>query len=132
VFDWFQKIFSLIRIDKKYNPKELGRAGEDEAVRFLKRKGLRIIGRNVRVGKYEIDLIAQDGEEIVFVEVKTCKNDKWNYPEDKVNYKKRKNLKRAGNRYLLRYFPKTKYYRFDIVAITWEPNISVYWIKDAF
>lgn len=132
MFDWFQKIFSLIRIDKEYTSKELGRAGEDEAVRFLKNKGLKIIGRNVRIGKYEIDLIARDKEEIVFVEVKTCKNDKWSYPEDKVNYKKRKNLKKAGSRYIFHYFPKTKSYRFDIVAITWEPTISVYWIKDAF
>ncbi len=132
MFDWFQKIFSLIRLDKEYTSKELGKAGEDEAVRLLRNKGLKIIGRNVRIGKYEIDLIAQDGKEIVFVEVKTYKDNKWGYPEDKVDYKKRKNLKRAGNQYILRYSPKTKSYRFDIVAITWEPTVSVYWIKDAF
>ncbi len=126
------KILPFIRIDKELISKELGREGENEAVRFLRNKGLKIIGRNERVGRYEIDIIAREGEEIVFVEVKTCKNDKWNYPEDKVNYKKRKNLKRAGNRYILRYFPKAKHYRFDIIAITWEPTISVYWIKDAF
>ncbi|MGC9053067.1 MAG: YraN family protein, partial [Candidatus Hydrogenedens sp.] len=65
-------------------------------------------------------------------EVKTCRNDKWNYPEDKVNYKKRKNLRKAGKQYIIRYAPHTKYYRFDIIAITWEPTLSVQWIKNAF
>lgn len=130
--NWLLKIFPFIKIDRDLSPKELGREGENEAVRFLKNQGLKVLEKNVRLGKYEIDLIARDGEELVFVEVKTHRNDKWNYPEDKVDYKKRKNLKKAGNRYILRYAPQIKYYRYDIVAITWEPSVSIHWIKNAF
>ncbi|MGC8739582.1 MAG: YraN family protein [Candidatus Hydrogenedens sp.] len=130
--NWLEKIFPFIKIDRELTPRDLGREGEKEAVRFLKNQGLKVLGTNVRIRKYEIDLIARDGNELVFVEVKTCRNDKWNYPEDKVNYKKRKNLRKAGKQYIIRYAPHTKYYRFDIIAITWEPTLSVQWIKNAF
>lgn len=52
------------------NRSAAGKAGEDEAARFLERSGLRVIGRNFRSRRGEIDLIAVDGETLVFVEVK--------------------------------------------------------------
>ncbi len=130
--NWLLKIFPFIEINRELAPKDLGKEGENEAVRFLKNQGLKVVGTNIRIGKYEIDLVARDDEELVFVEVKTCRNDKWSYPEDKVGYKKRKNLRKAGKRYIARYAPQTKYFRFDIVAITWEPSVSIHWIKNAF
>jgi putative endonuclease len=72
----------------------------------LKRNGLKILGRNVKVGRKEIDLIAKDTDEVVFIEVKTCRNDNGFYPEDKVNYKKQKNIKKAAQQYLLKTYPK--------------------------
>ncbi len=132
MFNWIFEIFSWIKIERNLSPKELGREGEKEAIRFLKNQGLKILAKNVRLGRFEIDLIARDSEELVFIEVKTCRNDDWSYPEDRVDYKKKKNLKKAGIQYIRRYSPDTKYYRFDIIAITWEPEVSIHWIKNAF
>ncbi len=128
---WLLKILPFIK-KSNLTPSELGKAGEEESVRFLKKNGLKILERNVKVGRKEIDLIAKDGDEIVFVEVKTCRNENGIYPEDKVNYKKQKNIKKAAHQYIFRYLPQTKYYRFDIIAITWEPSVSIRWIKNAF
>jgi len=132
VLNWLSKIFPFIKIEKELTPKELGKEGESEAAQFLKKHGLKVLERNVRIGKYEIDLIAKDGEELVFVEVKTCRNNEWIYPEDKVDYKKKRNLRRAGNRYIVKYSSRIRDYRFDIIAITWEPSLSIHWIKNAF
>lgn len=49
----------------------LGRAGEDAAVRFLEDAGLRVLARNFRSRRGEIDIVARDGETLVFVEVKS-------------------------------------------------------------
>lgn len=56
---------------------ELGKWGEDEAARFLQRKGFSILERDWRVGKRDLDIIAlkEDGKLLVFVEVKTRRND---------------------------------------------------------
>ena len=55
-------------------PRPLGRRGEDAAARFLKKQGYRILDRNRFLGKYEIDIIARDGNCIAFVEVKSGRN----------------------------------------------------------
>lgn len=52
------------------NRSAAGKTGEDEAARFLEGRGMRIVARNVRSRRGEIDLVAVDGETIVFVEVK--------------------------------------------------------------
>ncbi len=51
----------------------LGQAGEDRAARYLQHRGYRILGRNVRLGRGELDIIARHGELVIFVEVKTHK-----------------------------------------------------------
>lgn len=51
--------------------KELGDFGERVAAHKLEAEGMRIVGRNVRVGRVEVDLIAEDGDELVFIEVRT-------------------------------------------------------------
>ncbi|HOV32161.1 MAG TPA: YraN family protein [Candidatus Hydrogenedens sp.] len=132
MINWLLKIFPFVIEKRNLTPSELGKAGEEESVRFLKRNGLKILDRNVKVGRKEIDLIAKDGDEVVFIEVKTCRNESGFYPEDKVNYKKRKNIKKAAQQYIIKCLPKTKYYRFDIIAIIWEPSVSIRWIKNAF
>lgn len=55
---------------KRVNRSEIGRRGEDEAARFLEASGLRILARNFRTRRGEVDIIARDGDTIVFVEVK--------------------------------------------------------------
>lgn len=84
------------------------------------------------MGKLELDLIAQDGKEIVFVEVKTRNSNRWGFPESNVDYKKQKALMRAGRYYFLKNCADSQTYRFDIIAITIEPKIQIEWIKNAF
>lgn len=58
--------------------KDIGNFGEKACTRFLRKKGFKIIGRNVRMGHLEIDIIASDKTHVVFVEVKTRNTDKSN------------------------------------------------------
>jgi len=132
VIKWLLKILPLRREASELLPFELGKAGEEEAIKYLKKKGLKILGKNIKIGRKEIDIVAEENDEIVFVEVKTCRNENWTYPENKVDYKKKENIRKTAHRYIKKYNVRKKYYRFDIIAITWEPEKSIHWIKNAF
>lgn len=74
---------------------QIGKFGEDYCAKYLKRiKKLKILARNVTIGKLEMDIIAYDDKYLVFVEVKTRSADKNNYfrPSAAVNHEKRTNL----------------------------------------
>ena len=60
---------------------DLGKRGEDLATEYLMKKGYKILERNFRAGKCEIDIVAKDGQKLVFVEVKTRKTDYFGQPE---------------------------------------------------
>lgn len=74
--------------------KDIGNFGEKVCARFLRKKGFKIIGRNVRIGHLEVDVIASDKTHVVFVEVKTRNTDKNNIlrPAAAVDSDKRTNL----------------------------------------
>ncbi len=114
-------------------PKPLWIRGEDAAARFLKRAGYRILDRNVRLVRNEIDLIAQDGDTIVFVEVRTRATLDDVPPEDTIGPVKQAHLRQAARHYLMRH-GREHYYRFDVVAIIMpergKPVITHY--PDAF
>lgn len=112
----------------------LGKAGEDAAVSLLKRKGMRILERNWRAGKLEIDIIAQDSDMIVFVEVKTRKSSKISSPLDAVNYHKRQNLIKAAKQWLSTNQAWDLAARFDVVAIIAQNGqiLNVEHISNAF
>jgi putative endonuclease len=99
-----------------------GQWGEKQAEEFLKRKGLKILGRRFRVTERdELDLVARDGEQLVFVEVKTRRNESYGRPADAVDRRKRHVLSRAAVRYLAR-LRRPVYFRFDIVEVIGEPG----------
>ena len=101
-----------------------GRRGEEQAARFLKQAGLKILARNVRVGRDELDLIAQQGETMIFVEVKTRKNEHFGRPVSAVNPAKRRKLSRAAIRFLKKRKLRPPYIRFDVVEVIGdEPEI---------
>lgn len=78
----------------------IGKLGEDIAVKYLGNKGYGILARNYRKPWGEIDIIAKNGEILVFVEVKTQKAGfEWR-PEENVNFHKKKQLSRMINTYL--------------------------------
>jgi len=106
-----------------FRPKQLtlGARGERLAARFLRKRGYRILLCNYRIGADEIDLIALDGDTLVFVEVKTREDDSVYIPEARVDRHKQITQTRAAKRYLSNYreMPAA---RFDVVAIVWPPG----------
>ena len=96
----------------------LGARGEREAERFLRRKGYRIVERNWRCDGGEVDLIARDGQWLVFLEVKTRRGEHVR-PEDQIHSFKEGRLRHAADVYLTRYRGNPPPVRFDVVAIVW-------------
>ncbi len=113
--------------------KPLGSEGEDLAVRFLQKKGYRIVARNYKTPVGEIDIIARDGDTIVFIEVKTRTDISFGYPFEAVNKRKRQKLKNLALLYLKRQ-GKESPVRFDVLSIFYMDNgkKDIEHIKDAF
>jgi putative endonuclease len=97
----------------------LGDKGENVAARYLRDQGMRIITRNYRCDLGEIDIVARDGETLVFAEVKTRVSDETATPEDQVNPAKQHQLTKVGRHYLSRYGVRQPPARFDVVAVIW-------------
>ena len=95
----------------------LGASGERVAALALERRGYRIIARNWRCTHGEIDLIAEDGGELVFVEVKTRRGDRLGAPEEAITPAKRQHLVAAAQAYLVEQADEQRSYRFDVVAV---------------
>jgi putative endonuclease len=102
--------------------KLLGDRGERAAARFLKQRGYRLLARQSRNRIGEIDLIALDGETIVFVEVKTRTSHAAGHPVEAVTFQKQKQLTRSALAWLKRRGLLEHRCRFDVVAITWTPG----------
>ncbi|HIE10361.1 MAG TPA: YraN family protein [Kiritimatiellae bacterium] len=104
----------------------IGRWGERVAERELRRKGLKIIGRRVRVGRRdELDLIARDGQVLVFVEVKARCDERFGRPIHAVDKAKRRLLSRAAARYLRSLKNPPRFIRFDVVEVVGSPRDGV-------
>lgn len=98
-----------------------GEWGERIAAKELKQKGFKILGKRVRIGtRDEIDLVARDGEALVFVEVKTRKSEKFGRPASSVDRAKRRTLSRAAVRYIKRLKDPRVCFRFDVVEVVGE------------
>jgi len=110
---------------------ELGKQGEYLARLFLLKKGYDILETNWTVGKAEVDVIARKRGVIIFVEVKTRQNNVFGYPEESVTAKKEKLMMEAAVFYT-RDIGHEGAIRFDIVAITIEPDMEIRHFRDAF
>lgn len=95
---------------------DVGREGEALAANFLQQKGYEIVDRNWRYGPKEIDIVARDGDTMVFVEVKTRSTLAFELPQEAVTKKKMKNLVEAADAYLIQRNIDLES-RFDIVAV---------------
>ena len=112
--------------------KELGNKGEQIAARHLIKNNYEIIERNWRTGRLEVDIIAKKKNEIIFVEVKTRNTSYYGFPENAVNWKKKKFLYSAANSYIFRKNIKLDV-RFDIISIIIEKGtFELEHIEDAF
>lgn len=94
-----------------------GNIGENEAVKYLIDKGYDIIETNYRNKLGEIDIIAKDGDRIVFVEVKERATAKYGYPREAVNEYKQRKIKMVAEVYLKSKRLLDSYIRFDIIEI---------------
>ncbi|MFQ5671445.1 MAG: YraN family protein [Acidobacteriota bacterium] len=96
---------------------EMGRRGEDLAARYLERRGWRILARRFRVRGGEIDLIAEDAGQIVFVEVKTRRAGALDDGRGAVDGRKRRRLVRAAEVFLARHRAGDRHCRFDVLTV---------------
>ena len=113
---------------------DLGAHGERIAAAYLRKNGYRILSANVRLPLGQLDIVAKDGNTIVFVEVKTRACQDFGLPEEAINYKKRKKMISLGWCYLKKNNLCGSDCRFDVVSILLndKKDASVNLIKDAF
>ena len=95
---------------------ELGKWGEDLATEYLEQKGYTIIERDWKSGRRDLDIIARDGNTVVFVEVKTRRSSVFGAPEEAIDFHKLQNLRQAVNHYV-KYKHIRQPIRFDIISI---------------
>jgi putative endonuclease len=120
---------------RRSRPKSLGERGEQAAVRYLKRKGYHIVGRQIDLGVGELDIVAVDGRTVVFVEVKTRSSDAAGTPAEAVDELRQRRMTRAALAYLKSHGLLNHAARFDIVAVVWSQDArvpSIEHIQNAF
>jgi putative endonuclease len=111
---------------------ELGKLGEQLAIKHLRGKGFQILEVNWYFGHHEIDIIARDGEMLVVVEVKTRATDVFGEPEMAVNKQKQRSIVKAADAYLQQHDLNIET-RFDVVSVIITPNERrIFHIDDAF
>ena len=112
------------------NKRDLGTQYEQLACAYLEEEGLRVIETNYRTRLGEIDIIARDGEELVFIEVKYRKDRSFGGAEHAIPRKKQLTIIRVANMYIrMHRLPQNSFYRFDAVLIDGE---EIQHIKNAW
>lgn len=112
----------------------LGDEGEGQAEAFLRRRGFRILGRNLRSPLGELDLVADDHGVLVFVEVKRRRTGAYGGAIEAVDARKRAKLVRLAAQYLVQHRIADRPCRFDVVLIQDDaaPTAVVQHIANAF
>lgn len=100
-----------------YIKQEIGKLGEDLATKYLEQQGYKVIERNFECRQGEIDIIAIDKNELVFIEVKTRTNLKYGKPVEAVNQNKQKHLTKAVRYYLYSRHLENEFVRIDVMEI---------------
>ncbi len=95
----------------------LGKKGEKIALKFLRKNGYRHLRSNYVGNREEIDLIMQEGKVLVFIEVKTRRNEDFAPGESAVNNRKRKHISAAASEFIRKYNLRDKPCRFDVIIV---------------
>jgi putative endonuclease len=103
----------------------MGTEGESLAAQFLEAKGYTILEKNYRFDRGEIDLVAKDGQELVFIEVKARRSREFGAPEESVTPAKEAQLKKVAEGYLYEHSIENQSCRFDVVTITYQDGRPV-------
>lgn len=114
--------------------KQKGNLGENLACDYLENIGFNIIERNYHYGHGEIDIVAEDGERLVFIEVKYRKSLEYGPPETAITKGKQKQIKRIAEAYLFENEIVDRPCRIDVIAILHLPGTepALNHIKNAF
>ena len=113
--------------------KALGKKGEEKALRFLKKKGYRIIEKNYVCKLGEMDIIAKEKDTLAFIEVKTRTTTEFGPPQLAVNSSKQRQLSKVALHFLKEKQLEDAKARFDVVAILLGPKKEeIELIRDAF
>jgi putative endonuclease len=114
--------------------RQKGDDGELIAVAHLKKMGLEIVETQYRFGKKgEIDIIARDGDTLVFCEVKLRKTDEFGPPEYAITPRKQQQIRRTAQGYLFEHEIREHNCRFDVVAIRMEKGrADINYLRNAF
>ncbi len=97
--------------------RRLGTAGEEMALSYLLEQGYRLLEKNYRCRFGEIDLIVEDGNTVVFIEVKTRSSYLFGLPQEAVGWSKRAKIRRLAQNFLLSRGLEEKPIRFDVIAV---------------
>jgi len=103
--------------------KQTGQQGEDIAARYLAEKGYKIVQRNWRSLAGELDIIAQDGSALVFVEVRTRSSRRFGPPEESITPTKQNKLIELAETYLQETSTPDRSWRIDVVAVQFGPGL---------
>jgi putative endonuclease len=107
--------------------KARGRAAEALAAAFLEGLGARVIARNHAIKRGEVDLVCEDGQTVVFVEVRSRSSEAQGGPEETVDRRKRRRVVAAATDWATRNGALERAIRFDVVAVTFgegEPRLE--------
>ena len=123
-------------MEKQQNRRlSLGQSGEDAAVAYLEKNHYRILARGFRFLHGEIDIIARQGETIVFIEVKTRSGAGFGSPEEAVTASKQKRIRRMAEGFLMKFrIGPNVPCRFDVLSISVGKDDvpEIRHVKDAF
>ena len=116
------------------NTRTLGKFGEDMAAYYLYRKGYRMVERNYHFGAYgELDIIAQRGDRLAFVEVKTQRSDRFGDAETWVDERKQQQIGSIAGAYLGEHPGMDVECHFDVIAVRVQrKSVRIHYIEDAF
>ncbi|MBN1887091.1 MAG: YraN family protein [Thermoflexales bacterium] len=99
----------------------MGAAGEEAAARELVRRGYAVLDRNWRCKLGELDIVAERGGEVVFVEVRARRGDRFGTPEESITPSKRAHLIAAAQTYLKAHRLEERQWRIDVAALEFSP-----------
>lgn len=110
----------------------IGKQAEDQAAKYLERKGYKIYCRNYRFGRFEVDIVCEYKDQIIIVEVKSLRSTGIKNPYESVSKTKQRKIVKVADHLLNKDFPGREC-RFDIVSIILNnKEVKIAHIKEAF
>jgi putative endonuclease len=130
---WKYDGYFKMKTRKENSRQQKGKSGEDAAARHLEERGFTILERNYRFERGEIDIVAEEGNELVFVEVKSRGSNQFGSPEEAVTEEKQEQIRKVAEGYLFENECHDRICRFDVVAVELHDGTAeLRHIRDAF